>query len=85
MASTESIFDSIRIDRFNLKYEGILLGLYNDVKLGLSENKMLGVADSNILGEDYFCKNGESFGVSEWGVDGIPWGNIHGTNVWNDE
>ena len=36
-------------------------------------------------GEELGCMEGESCGVSEWGVDGITGGNLIGTNVHNDE
>ena len=53
-------------------------------QFGLYDNKILGVDESHKHGEELGCKEGESLGVSEWGVDGILGGNIIGTNICND-
>ena len=45
VTSTESIYDSTRIDNSDVNSEGNLLGIYDDAKLGLSDNKMIGVSE----------------------------------------
>ena len=46
---------------------------------------MLGVADYSKLGESLGCKESESLGVSEWGVEGTTEGNMFATHVNNGE
>ena len=51
MSSTDSMFDGIRVGKSDWNSEGLLLGMFDDVKVGLSEIKMLGVSDSYKFGE----------------------------------
>ena len=46
---TESVSDSILLDIFNWKYEGILLRIYDSSKLGLHENTMLTNLDNKLV------------------------------------
>ena len=46
---------------------------------------MLGVDDYYKLREELGYKEGEWLGLSEWGVDGITWGNMLGINVCNNK
>ena len=57
---TESISDSISVDRFNWNSEGILLRISDCFKLGLYGNIMLGVDDFYKLREKIGCMVGES-------------------------
>ena len=65
--------------------KGIILVIYDSSTLGLSENTMLGFLDSSKLGEGLGCTEGASLVVYGWGVECISWGDMLGTNVWNDE
>ena len=85
VAYPESVSDGIRLDSLNWNYEGVLSGISDSSKLSLSDNTMLGVADYSRLGEELGCNEGASLGVSEWGFEGIPEGNMLGTNVRNDK
>ena len=53
--------------------------------LAYMEIKWLVFSEYYKHGEELGCMEGESCGVSEWGVDGITGGNLIGTNVHNDE
>ena len=46
---------------------------------------MIAVTDSFKLGEGIGCKEGASLSIFDCGVEGIPGGNLLGTNVRNDE
>ena len=83
--STESVSDIIRVDIFIWNSEGNIIGISDSLKLELYDHTVLGVNDSYKLGEELGCKEGEWRGVSDWYVDGIPGGNMLGTNICNEE
>ena len=51
MGFPDSIYDRIRVDNSDGKYERFLVGTSDGTTFGLIENTMIGVADSSKLGK----------------------------------